>query len=112
MIKKEKDKEKLSAQVDLNSNARLSITSFNVLKLFYKLGAECSFHLEYHQECVHTILEALKFNPEDPELWCLYGKVFILKKAFEYAKPLLQRAIELDANYVEAKNLLNIINEI
>lgn len=112
MIKKEKDKEKLSAQVELNSNTRLSITSFNVLKLFYKLGAECSFHLEYHQECVHTLLEALKFNPEDPELWCLYGKVFILKKAFDYAKPLIERAVELDPNYIEAIELLKITNSI
>ena len=94
----------------MNPNQRLSITSFNVLKLFYKLGAECSFHLEYHQECVHTLLEALKFNPEDPELWCLYGKVFIVKKSFEYAKPLIERAIQLDPNYEEAKNLLKILN--
>ncbi len=89
----------------------MSTTSFNVLKLFYKLGAECSFHLEYHQECVHTILEALKFNPEDPELWCLYGKVFMLKKAFEYAKPLFEKAIELNRDYDEPKHLLKIIEE-
>lgn len=98
--------------MELNINQRLSVTSFNVLKLFYKLGAECSFHLEYHQECVHTLLEALKFNPEDPELWCLYGKVFIMKKSFEYAKPLIQRAIELDPDYEEAINLLKILNNV
>jgi tetratricopeptide (TPR) repeat protein len=79
------------------------------LKLFYKLGAECSFHLEYHQECVHTLLEALKFNPEDPELWCLYGKVFLEKKAFEYAKPLLEKAVKLDPNYEEPRKLLEIL---
>ena len=40
--------------------------SFNSLKLFYKLGAECCFAKQLYQECVHTILEALKYNPEDP----------------------------------------------
>lgn len=45
---------------------RLSVTSHNALKLFYKLGAECCFAKALYQECVHTILEALKFNPEDP----------------------------------------------
>jgi len=110
LIKKEKDKEKLSAQMEINPNTRLSATSFNVLKLFYKLGAECCFHQGYYQECVHTTLEALKFNPEDPELWCLYGKVFIMKKSFEYAKPLLERALEIDSDYTEARNLLNILN--
>jgi hypothetical protein len=59
---------------------------------------------------VYTILEALKFNPEDPELWCLYAKVFIMKKSFEYAKPLLQKALEIQPNYTEAKSLLEILN--
>lgn len=94
----------------MNNYQRFSVTSFNVLKLFYKLGAECCFHLEYYQECVHTLLEALKFNPEDPELWCLYAKVFLDKKCFEYAKPLLEKALTLEPNYGEAKKLLEILN--
>jgi tetratricopeptide (TPR) repeat protein len=112
LIKKEKDRDKNLNQIDVNPSARLSATSFNVLKLFYKLGAECCFHQGYFQECVHTILEALKFNPEDPELWCLYGKVFIMKKAFEYAKPLIKRALEIDPNNKEAKSLLDTLNEV
>jgi tetratricopeptide (TPR) repeat protein len=95
--------------MDISPNARLSAASFNALKLFYKLGAECCFAKALYQECVHTILEALKFNPEDPELWCLYAKVFIMKKAFEYAKPLLEKALEIDPSYVEAKDLLTIL---
>ncbi len=84
----------------------------NVLKLFYKLGAECCFLKGDFIECVHTILEALKFNPEDPELWCLYAKVFIMKKAFDHAKPLIKKALEIDPNYAEAKSLLDILNNI
>lgn len=94
------------------------------MKLFYKLGAECCFAKQLYQECVHTILEALKFNPEDPgiyliyiyyiyyillELWCLYAKVFIMKRIFEYAKPLLERALQFDADYVEARELLGVV---
>ena len=63
-------------------------------------------------ECVHTILEALKFNPEDPELWCLYAKVFIMKKAFDNAKPLVKKALEVDPHNLEAKNLLEILNNV
>lgn len=59
-----KDKEKLKK--DITGKNRLSQASFNTLKLFYKLGAECCFAKSLYQECVLTILEALKFNPEDP----------------------------------------------
>ena len=41
IIKKEKDKEKLSEQTGITPENRLSVTSFNTLKLFYKIGAEC-----------------------------------------------------------------------
>jgi tetratricopeptide (TPR) repeat protein len=81
------------------------------LKFFYKLGAQCCFAKALYQECVHTLLEALKFNPEDPELWCLYAKVFIMKKSFEYAKPMLHKAISLNPDYPEAKELLEILNK-
>jgi tetratricopeptide (TPR) repeat protein len=110
LVKRDRDKEKDSNMNNVNN--RLSATSMNVLKLFYKLGAECCFHQGYFQECIHTILEALKFNPEDPELWCLYGKVFIMKKAFEYAKPLIERALEIDKNNIEAINLLKILEDV
>jgi tetratricopeptide (TPR) repeat protein len=79
------------------------------LKFFYKLGAQCCFAKSLYQECVHTLLEALKFNPDDPELWCLYAKVFIMKKSFDYARPLLERAIKLNPSYQEAKELLEIL---
>jgi len=102
LIKKDKDAQKH----ELGVGNRLSIATFNALKLFYKLGAECCFAKSSYQECVHTILEALKFNPEDPELWCLYAKVFIMKKAFDYAKPLLEKALEINPNYKEAESLL------
>lgn len=95
--------------MDMTPGNRLSVASFNALKLFHKLGAECCFAKALYQECVHTILEALKFNPEDPELWCLYAKVFIMKKSFEYAKPLLVKALDIDSNYTEAKDLLTIL---
>lgn len=62
LIKKDKQNQKSS----ITGNNRLSIASFNCLKLFYKLGAECCFAKSLYQECVLTILEALKFNPEDP----------------------------------------------
>lgn len=110
IIKKERDKERLSEQTGIHNN-RLSITSFNTLKLFFKIGAECLFAKQLYQECVYTVLEALKFNPEDPELWFLYAKVFIMKKSFEYAIPLLEKAIEIDPGYFEAKKVLAFLKE-
>lgn len=95
--------------MDINPSNRLSAASFNALKLFHKLGAECCFAKGLYQECVHTILEALKFNPEDPELWCLYAKVFIMKKSFDYARPLLEKSLQIDPSYAEAKDLLTIL---
>lgn len=111
IIKKEKEKEKLSEQTGLNANGRLSVTSFNTLKLFYKIGAECLFAKQLYQECVYTLLEALKFNPEDPELWFLYAKVFVMKKSFEYAIPLLKKAVELDPGFIEPKKLLQFLEK-
>ncbi len=93
------------------STQRLSIASFNAYKLFYKLGAECCFAKSVFQECIHTILEALKFNPLDPELFCLYAKVFIMKKAFEFAIPLVEKAIEINPNYTEAVELLSLLKK-
>lgn len=111
IIKKEKDKEKLSEQTGITPENRLSVTSFNTLKLFYKIGAECLFAKQLYQECVYTILDALKFNPEDAELWFLYAKVFVMKKSFEYAIPLLQKALDIQPDYVEAKKLLDFLQE-
>lgn len=102
-------KEKENQQHGISEN-RLSVATFNAYKLFYKLGAECCFYKVSYQDCVHTILEALKFNPLDPELFCLYAKVFIMKKNFDFAKPLLEKAIEINPNYKEANELLKIIN--
>jgi len=90
---------------------RITSTTSNTLKLFYKLGAECYFAKGNYQDCVPIILEALKFNPDDPEVWCIYAKIFIVKKSFEYAKPLLRKALELDSNYKEARDLLNILEK-
>ena len=81
------------------------------MKLFYKLGAECYFAKGNYQECVPIIMEALKFNPDDPEIWCIYAKVFIVKKIFDSAKPLLLKAIELDPKYKEPRYLLDIIEK-
>lgn len=103
-----KDKEN---QLHGISGNRLSLATFNAYKLFYKLGAECCFAKSLYQECVHTILEALKFNPQDPELFCLYAKVFIMKKAFEFAKPLLEKALEINPDYNEASELLSILRK-
>jgi tetratricopeptide (TPR) repeat protein len=111
IIKKDKEKEKLSKQSGLPNQNRVSITSFNTLKLFYKIGAECLFAKQLYQECVYTLLEALKFNPEDSELWFLYAKVFVMKKNFEYAIPLLKKALEIDPDYEEAYKLLKFLEE-
>jgi tetratricopeptide (TPR) repeat protein len=94
-----------------NDNKPSSSSTSNILKLFYKLGAECYFAKGNYQECIPIILEALKFNPDDPEIWCIYAKVFIVKKAFEYAKPLLKKAINLDPGYKEAIDLLAILEK-
>ena len=110
IIKKEKDKEKLSEQTGITPDNRLSVTSFNTLKLFYKIGAECLFAKQLYQECVYTILDALKFNPEDAELWLLYAKVFVMKKSFEYAIPLLKKALDIQPDYTEAKKLLDFLD--
>jgi len=111
IIKKEKEKEKLSQQSGLPNQNRLSVTSFNTLKLFYKIGAECLFAKQLYQECVYTLLEALKFNSEDSELWFLYAKVFVMKKNFEYAIPLLKKALEIEPDYEEAYKLLKFLEE-
>ena len=111
IIKKEKDKEKLSKESGIIPNNRLSVTSFNTLKLFYKIGSECLFDKQLYQECVYTILDALKFNPEDAELWFLYAKVFVMKKSFEYAIPLLKKALDIQPDYVEAKRLLDFLEQ-
>ena len=90
---------------------RLSVTSFNTLKLFYKIGAECLFAKQLYQDCVYTLLDALKFNPEDAELWFLYAKIFVMKKSFEYAIPLLKKALEIDPGYEEAQKLLSFLEQ-
>lgn len=90
---------------------KFNFSNSNTLRLFYKLGAECYFAKGNYQECIPIILEALKFNPDDPEVWCIYAKVFIVKKAFEYAKPLLKKAIQLDSNYKEPRDLLAILEK-
>jgi tetratricopeptide (TPR) repeat protein len=69
LIKKDKENQKSGTN---QTQIRLSTATFNALKLFYKLGAECCFAKSLYQECVLTILEALRFNPEDP------GNIFIL----------------------------------
>lgn len=107
MIKKDKENQKTG----LIGQNRLSVASFNALKLFYKLGAECCFSKCMYQECVLTILEALKFNPEDPDLWCLYAKVFIMKKTFEFAIPLLEKVLNINPYHVEAKDLLDTLKD-
>ena len=111
IIKKEKEKEKLSQQTGISAMNRLSVTTFNTLKLFYKIGAECLFAKQLYQECVYTILDALKFNPEDAELWFLYAKVFVMKKSVEYAIPLLKKALEIDPGYEEAQKLLSFLEK-
>lgn len=43
------------------------------------------------------------------ELWCLYAKVFIMKKTFEFAKPLLIKALQINPKFEEAQELLDIL---
>lgn len=109
IIKKEKDKAQFQSHTGIDSGNRMSVVSYNTLKLFYKIGAECLFAKQLYQECVYTILDALKFNPEDAEIWCLYAKVFIMKKTFDYAIPLLNKAIDIQPDYKEAKRLLELL---
>ena len=111
IIKKEKDKEQFKTNTGIESGNRMSVVSFNTLKLFYKIGAECLFEKQLYQECVYTILDALRFNPEDAEIWYLYAKVFVMKKTFEYAIPLLKKAIEIQPDYIEAKKLLEFLEQ-
>lgn len=111
IMKKEKDKEKLSKESGITPTNRLSVTSFNTLKLFYKIGAECLLAKQLYQECVYTILDALQFNPEDAEIWFLYAKVFVMKKNFENAIPLLKKALDIQPDYVEAKRLLDFLEK-
>ena len=63
VMKKEHPDKIISA---VEGNERLSGSPINYLKIFYKIGAECCFAKALYQECIHTILEGLKFNPEDP----------------------------------------------
>lgn len=109
-MKKEEESNRLMLYNKKNFEKRITSTTSYTLKLFYKLGAECYFAKGNYHECIPVILEALKFNPEDAEIWCLYAKVFIIKKIFNNAKPLLKKSIDLDPNYQEPKELLNIIN--
>jgi tetratricopeptide (TPR) repeat protein len=109
-MNKNKENEKVNSQIGL-SDSRLSAASFNALKFFYKLGAQCCFTKALYQECVHAIFEALKFNPDDAELWCLYGKVFVMKKSYDYARPLVRRALAINPKYREAREILELINK-
>ena len=65
VMKKENLQDKFINQLEDN-NERLSGSPINYLKIFFKIGAECCFAKALYQECIHTILEGLKFNPEDP----------------------------------------------
>jgi len=82
LMKKDNPQDKVMAQFEEigGGGERLTGSPINYLKIFFKIGAECCFAKALYQECIHTILEGLKFNPEDPDLWCLYGKVYIVKK--------------------------------
>ncbi|MCQ2818291.1 MAG: tetratricopeptide repeat protein [archaeon] len=110
IMKKENEKEK-NAEGGIAASTRLSVNSFNTLKLFYKIGAECLFAMRYYQDCLYSILESLKFNPDDAELWFLYAKVFVMKKNFEFAIPLIKRALEIEPDYPEATKLLKFLEE-
>lgn len=67
VMKKENPDKLLNPLAD---NERLSGSPINYLKIFFKIGAECCFAKALYQECIHTILEGLKFNPEDPGKMC------------------------------------------
>lgn len=105
IIKNQKNIEKVRAETGIQETNRLSVLNFNTFKLFYKIGAECLFSKQLYQECVNTILEGLKFNPEDEELWFLYAKVFVMKKNFSCALPLLEKALDIEPGYEEARKL-------
>lgn len=111
IMKNENIKERFTAQTGLAATSRLSINSYNTLKLFYKIGAECLFAMRYYQDCLYSILESLKFNPDDAELWLLYAKIFIMKKNFQFAIPLINRALEIEPNYPEARKLLKFLQD-
>ena len=42
----------------------------------------------------------------------MYGKVFIVKKYYNFAKSLLVKAVEFDPDHKEAKELLDIISKV
>ena len=63
LMKKENSQDKIVNQLD---DSRLSGSPINYMKIFYKIGAYCCYAKALYQECIHTILEGLKFNPEDP----------------------------------------------
>ena len=84
---------------------------FHVLGLFYKVGAECLFSKQLYPECINTILEAMKYNENDPELWLLYAKVFIMKKNFFCAISLLKKALDLNEKYEEARKLMEFLEK-
>jgi hypothetical protein len=63
-MKKDNPQNKVISEFE--DNERLSGSPINYLKIFFKIGAECCFAKALYAECVHTILEGLKFNPEDP----------------------------------------------
>ena len=46
------------------------------------------------------------------DLWCLYAKVYIMKKIYSFATPLLEKALELDPQQLESKELLENIQNI
>jgi len=48
---------------------KILINSSNLTNIFSKLGAYCCFAKSLFQECIHTILEGLKFNPDDPGIF-------------------------------------------
>jgi len=111
-MKKENPLDKPNLSLD-EANERLSANNpINYLKVFYKIGAECCFAKALYTECIHTILDGLKFNPEDADLWCLYGKFYVLKKSYGFAKPLFEKALEYDPDHFEAKELLEIISRV
>lgn len=111
IIKNQKNIEKVRAETGIQEAGvnRLSVLNFNTFKLFYKIGAECLFSKQLYQECVNTILEGLKFNPDDEELWFLYAKVFVMKKNFQCALPLLEKALDIEPSYEEARKLKNFL---
>ena len=58
-------KENLDNSNNDERGSRISSNCSNLIKIFSKLGAYCCFAKCLYQECIHTILEGLKFNPDD-----------------------------------------------